>query len=577
MRSLSSVVLLTLFLAGQLVLVAASHGQVRSAPPPPPPPPPAAKKPTAPPPPPPANNTAQPAGTPATNNKPASKPAVWGNKADDAPDAAGVRRLLPIANHDTKLVFAPAPSPMVAIDNVVFDAAAGKEVGKIPAGLKDVDLKFALSPSGKYFARTSKKMYHVFIEVVDTQSGEVKHSLEYAEGDFQNVAFMQFTKHDHLLAAVPAPLSAGKLMLWRMDTGKVLKDLDTKRLDGNKIAVSDSGQYVAAVVDSRLQVFDFTKGKAVAEMQQPPKESGIVGGFIFVSSLAFSPDTSELAAIMTGQNAEHHLVVWGADGKIIERHNLGLTIRPGYYLDGPLQWAADAQGWLLHGNSFVDRQLKAVAWIYEPPVQHHYPHKLLDNEHLVATQGDFSTRNLVTVEIPRKAIAAAAASLNGGAAALLKPGDTVELRVEVGAVRFSNPGEVVAEIEKNVAQRLKDGGLTVGAGGQAVLSVKYSEGQGNELRVVEGRGPFGKDTGQRVQETVAILEARLTSGGKTIWEETAKRGNPHHIMGNVVSDAAVRDATFKGIAYMLRTLQIPYFVPADENAIRLPIRVSLEE
>jgi hypothetical protein len=551
-----------------------AQGQTR----PPPPPPTAAKKPTAPPPPPPAANSSNNAAKPATPAAApgAKQPVVWGNKADAAPDAEGVRRLLPIADHDTKLIFAPAPSPMVVVGDVVFDTAAAKEVGKIPAGLKDVDLKFALSPSGKYFARTSKQMYHVFIEIVDTQTGEVKHALEYAEGDFQNVTFMQFTKHDHLLAVVPTKSSGGKVILWRMDTGKVLKEMTTKRLDDRKIAVSDSGQYFATVVDSRLQVFDFTKGKAVAEMQLPPKDSGILS-YIFVSSLAFSPDTSELAAIMTGQNAEHHLVVWSADGKIAEQYNLGLTIRPGYYLDGPLQWAADGQGWLLHGNSFVDRQLKAVAWIYEPPVQHNYPHKLVDNDHLVATEGDFSNRTLVSIEIPRKGISAAAASLNGGAAALLKPGDTVELRVEVGAVRFSNPGEVISEIEKNVVQRLKDGGLTVGAGGKAVLNVKYSEGQGDELRVVEGGfGIGGRDTGQRVQETVAILEARLTSGGKKIWEETAKRGNPHHIMGAVVNDAAVRDATFKGISYMLRTLQIPYFVPADENAVRLPIRVSLE-
>ncbi len=573
MRLHSSVVVSFAFSLIGLFTPIASFGQVRTAPPPPPPPPPVAKKPATPPPV--AENTNE---KPATTAAP-KKPAVWGNKAeaaDAAPDAKGVRRLTPITNHDTKLIFAPAPSPMVAIDDVVFDAAAGKEVGKIPEGLKDVDLKFALSPSGKYFARTSKKMYHVFIEVVDTQTGEVKHSLEYADGDFQNVAFMQFTKHDHLFAAVPAPLSAGKLILWRMDTGKVLKEMNTKRIDDRKIALSDSGQYVAAVVDSRLQVFDFTKGKAVAEMQQPPKESGIVGGFIFVSSLAFSPDSSELAAIMTGQNAEHHLLVWGADGKIALQRNLGLTIRPGYHLDGPLQWAADGQGWLLHGDAFVDRQLGAVAWIYEPPVQHHYAHKLLGDEHLVATQGDFSTRNLVSVEIPRKAISAAAKSLSGGAAALLKPGDMVELRVEVGAVRFGNPGQVIAEIEKNVAQRLKDGGLTIGAGGKAVLSLKYSEAQGEELRVVEGRGAFGKDTGQRVQETVAIMDARLTSGGKTIWEETAKKGNPHRIEGAVVNDAAVRDATFDAIGFMLRTLQIPYFVPADENAISLPIRVSLE-
>jgi hypothetical protein len=154
----------------------------------------------------------------------------------------------------------------------------------------------------------------------------------------------------------------------------------------------------------------------------------------------------------------------------------------------------------------------------------------------------------------------------------------VELRVEVGAIRFTNTGQAIAEIEKNVGQRLKDGGLTVGGGGKVVLAVKYSEGQGEDLRVVEGGfGPFGgRDTGQKVQETVGILEARLTSGDKTIWEETQKRGNPHHIMGAVVNDAAVRDAMFKNIGFMLRTMQIPYFVPTDENAVRLPIRVSLE-
>lgn len=571
-RHVSAVRLLVAF-ALLLTLIGPALGQFRS----PPPPPPAAKKSVGSPPPPPP----PPAATAKGSSTAAKKPA-WGNKADAAPDNDGVRRLAPIDDHDTKLIFAPAPSAMVAVNNgeadgLVFDCAAGKEVGKLPPGLKDSDLKFALSPSGRYFARTSKVKYHNFIEVVDTATGEVKHSLEYAEGDFQRITAMQFTKHDHLLAAVQQKPSGGKLILWRMDTGKVLKELDTKRLDEDKFAASDTGQYIAAVIDSRLQVIDFTKGKPVAEMEMPPKSTGITSAYIFIRALAFSPDSSELAGIITGHNAEHHLVVWGADGKIADHINLGLTIRSGYSLDGPLQWAADSQGWLLHGNYFVDRQLQAVAWVYESPVQHRYSHKLLDNEHVVATQGDFTTRQLVSIEIPRQRISAAAASLTSGAAALLKPGDTVELRVDVGSVRFSNPGGAISEIEKNVAQRLKDGGLTVGAGGKAVLSVKYSEAQGEELRVVEGGpGIFGRDTGQRVQETVAILEAKLTSGGKTIWEETAKRGNPHHIEGAVVNDAAVRDATFRMIGFMLRTMQIPYFVPADETATSLPIRVSLE-
>ncbi len=557
------------------------QGQLRPPPPPPPPPVSAAKKPqSAPPPPPPAANTNKPAPS-APPPPPASvtkKPVIWGNKPDSQADAAGMRGLAPIADSDTRVIFAPAPSSMVAVGQVVLDAAAGQEVGKLPDPPKDVSTKFALSPSGKYFAQTNRRMYHVFLEVVDTQTGAVKHSLEYAEGDFQDVTFMAFTKHNHLVAVVPAKNSAGKVLLWNMQDGKLLKEVATKRLDERKIALSESGQYLATVIDSKLVVLDLTKGKPVAEMQQPPASTGI-HSFIFLNALAFSPDTSELAGLMQDKDAGYHLIVWSADGKIAEQHALGLTIKAAYNLAGPLQWTPDAQGWLLHGDAFFDRQLKAVAWVVDRHPSHHYPHYLLDDNHLLATRGNFQSRQLVSVEIPRQEIAAAAASLQSDTAALLKPGDTVQIEVEVGAIRFSDPAAVKAEMEKNIAQRLKAGGLRVGGGGRVVVAVKYSEGQGEDLRVVEGGpGIFNqRATGQTVQETVGQLTARMTSGGRPIWETAVKRGNPHHIMSQTVNDAAVRDEMFKNVNFLLRTMQLPYFVPADEKAVRLPILVSLSE
>jgi len=130
-RHFSAVRLLVAFALLQ-TLVGPALGQFRS----PPPPPPAAKKSVGSPPPPPP----PPAATAKGSSTAAKKPA-WGNKADAAPDNDGVRRLVPIDDHDTKLIFAPAPSAMVAVNNGEADGivfVADSQRARLDANLESL-------------------------------------------------------------------------------------------------------------------------------------------------------------------------------------------------------------------------------------------------------------------------------------------------------------------------------------------------------------------------------------------------------------------------------------------------------
>jgi hypothetical protein len=529
------------------------------------------------PPPPPANKPSSASASPEKSpTAEAPKKPVWG-QTEGGTDENGARMVLRLFGTESKLVYAPGPSPMLLAGEEVFDAATRTVIGTIK-GLKiDHQTKVALSPSGRYFARTNKEKYHHYIEVLDTKAGDLVHKLEFTTDDHQNVVYLTFTSHDHLLACVPAKSPGGKVCLWRMSDGKLLREMATERFDERKVAITENGAYLAAGTGSGITVYDMAKGKPVAEMSKPPAESGI-SSFIFVECLAFAPDGTELAAIMSGKDADKHLVVWGADGKVVEHHNLKKTASVSSDGNG-LQWAQDGQGWLVHGNFFFDRRLKAIVFILIPAISHHYPHKMLNNDEVLTTKGDFTDRQLVSVKLPREAIAKAAESLSSGESALLKPGDTVNLKLEVGSTKFAQGNEVLKSLSDTVTSRLEAGGLKVGTGGNVTLTVKYSEGTGKELKVIEG-GRFGfggRDTGKTVQDTIGTLEAEMVSGGKTIFQTAVTRGSPSLIQSETVNDEEVRKAMFGMISHMLSTMQIPYFVPADDLAVRLPLIADMRK
>ena len=488
-----------------------------------------------------------------------------------APAEAKLVHRLP--DRDAVITHAPAPSTFVVVGDQVLDAEKAAVVGNLKTEIKNAQMLRALSPTGRFFAHQDEAEYVTFIQVFDCRSGGRLHTLRYTEEKFRRLEYLGFTSYDHLIAV--ASLSQGSgVFVWNMQDGRLLKELRIPRASADKIAFSRDGRHLASVATSTLQVFDVVQGNPVATMATPSSELGS-SIFIFIRGLAFSPDGTELAGLMQGKEAQFRLVVWDAKGEIIDDHPLGLQIGGAYNEGHPVHWAPDAGGWLVHGNYFLDRKLGAIAWILHSPVMHHYPHRFLDPDHVLTSRGDFSARELVAVKFPRQKIHAAVESLNSGGPAVLKPGQTINLAIEVGDALYAEKAEVEKSLEEAITKRLKVADLRIGKNQPVTLHVKYSASKGDKLRVVEG-GPipyFQRDTGQRVKETVGVFEARLTAEGsdKPIWEQVVRKGNPRIIREEKVNNAKVREAMFNNIQYMIKVTEFPYFVPGDPAAPRLPL------
>jgi hypothetical protein len=515
-----------------------------------------------------ATNSGDPFAQP-TADAPAWSNQVTGNLPGNS------RRLARIDHYNDHVVFSSVTPQFALIGQEVHNLITGKVTGRIEVKLSSSIEKIALSPDGKYLARQASPDNLFEIEIHDTTSGELLHSLKYSSKPFQRIEFLEFTRYGRLIAAVWEG-SGSRLLIWDVTKPQPMRDLNMPRIDGKKIAISEDGRILAAVLDQRLEIHDLAQGKRLTVLDPPPQDKPF-NPMMFVTGLAFSRDAQELAGLFSLEG--FRFVVWRTNGELVVDQPLGLQIGGAYNLDGPIKWAPDGKGWLLHGNFYFDRQLNMLAWILEPPVQHNYPHPWLSETELIASVGDFQNRSLVAVPFPREALDQSRGALSSNEEAWLRPGDGVSLDIRVGATRFADSSSVTQALREALTKRLTAGGLTVGDGHPVKLQVHYSESQGNELHVVEGGpGPRGRPTGQRVQETIVEVKATMTRTGKAepIWKTELRRGNPHMVRSETIDDQAVRSATFKGIEYTLNSMSIPAFVPAGGDVAELPVITSLK-
>lgn len=512
----------------------------------------------------------------------ASLPLAWAQPAPKWLEAdqsqSGIAVLAKIEERDAEIVHAGGTSPFVAVGGKVLDLRTGQQIHAFDRGKKLPLQHLALSHDGAMFAREQIENNVNFVEVVDCATGQVTQSLRYTANPFKRVKTLLFTPHNNLVALVDHDTRGARALVYRAAEGRMLKDIPfPDSIDGEKVAFSDDGRLLAAVQNGAVEIHDLVTGEVVTRFDAPPVDKPF-NSLIFLRSLRFSPAGNELAAFVNVDG--FRLVIWDLKRGLVVNRALGLQIGGAYNRGPGIEWAPDGTGWLLHGKYYYDRELHAVAWILQTPVQHNYHYRWLDSTHMVATQGDFQNRELVAVRVPRETIAAAAkevaaAIAAGNAGPPLKPGDPVQLEIVVKNTRFAAPQQVADALRDTLVKRLEYGSLVAADQGAIQLSVSYAEEQGSELRVTEGRGPRGRDTGQRVQETVVVLDAKLTRDGKTIWERSLKKGNPHFIRSEVVNDEAVRKATFDMLEYVLSSMAIPYFVPSDPRGTSLPMIVAV--
>jgi hypothetical protein len=507
--------------------------------------------------------------------RPPAKPANEANPAGQSTgkDSAGpgvktYPTLIPLSR-EAPLVLAPSPAAFALVGEDVFDLSEGAKAGCVGPLPKDRHGPKALSRDGRYFAFDNEADHVMFVEIRDSRTGRKASDFHYTEEKFGRVECLRFLTHNNLLVAGVVKDKLGVFLL-KADTWQKIRELTIERVDGSHLGVSDNGRFLAVATTKSLQVYDLVQGKPIVEMAEPSSNLGHT--FLFVHGLSFSPDNSELAGLISG--GTFRLVIWDLQGAIKEDHDtIGLQIGGAYNEGDPISWNPNGKGWLLHGNHYFDRHLKAVVWTMDRVPSHNYHHCWLDEVHVIASQGDFEKRRLVSVPVPMEAIAAAGKAIASDEPALLRPGQQVSLDIQVGETRFAGRENVVSALSELFTKRFGEHGIKVASDQKTVLHVKYSEGAGEQLRVTKGFGPRAADTGQRVQETVTMLDLKLMAPGsrKPAWEKSIRRGNPHILRSATVNDAEVRNATFKMLEYLLSSDPIPFYISADPAGPRLPI------
>ena len=94
--------------------------------------------------------------------------------------------------------------------------------------------------------------------------------------------------------------------------------------------------------------------------------------------------------------------MWDIRGPIKEEFALALQIGGAYNYDRPVQYLPQNDGWLLHGDFLLDRKLRAITWILQPPpLANYYAHPLLDADRVLAVRGS-PKREVLSVKIPRR-------------------------------------------------------------------------------------------------------------------------------------------------------------------------------
>jgi|GEM_PF-3227851 len=499
-----------------------------------------------------------------------------------------------------ELLYAAAPSAYAAVGHKadgkgtcqVWDLIAKKQVGKplaaLPAaGTSPSGRVFALSRDGKHLAVSVLVGKNPGVSVWSVESGQELRKFEVnATPIFLDV--MLFAGPGQIVTSKQT--NQGKLFqVWDVTTGQAVREFKGPgAFEAESAAVSPDGKRLAVFSDKRAIVYDLASGTETAQLDCPPPPFSI----IHCRGLQFTPDGTELGGVFYN-NRETHVLSWTiADKQRVVEHlipgDVKHTAKGAFNYKGPgFEWLPDGSACLLYGHAIIDRASGRLAWIIRPADEDIYPpaRRVLDNDHVAVALGPFNgTKKISVLKLPWAQIDGSLKALAENTEAHVRPGLSVTLEVEVGQVRQGTPDQAKADLIAALTERLEADGITVAAGQQTVLSVKYSEREGVTLHEMQSQGgpggvpglpgPGGNAvaTGRTVQGTRALCDIAFKIAGRTtpFWANHIDMDPKTIIVREQASDAAARSATFRMVKGALTQQPIPYFVPKDPNLAALP-------
>ena len=311
-----------------------------------------------------------------------------------------------------------------------------------------------------------------------------------------------------------------------------------------------------------------------------------------LAGLRFSPDGTELAALID-EASDSRILVWNlADGSLAVDHVFAgqpKSMAPGAssYTGPIIEWLPDGSAWLLAGHVVVDRAGGRPVWMFrtETWFKDPGPRKMIDNDRMLACVGPDRGKRLEIIPLPWARIDSALKQMADPASkALVRPGGSVGLKVEVAQVTHGDREATRQELIRALTSRLEAEGLTVAEGQSAVFHVKYAESKGETLQEYQrqaGGSPFnpGTPTGRSVTATQGVCNlAWEVSGKKTpVWTGKVAYNPVSMSIRGEVSDAKVREASFNQMKYTLALEAVPYYIADGNPPMMLPGVTELKD
>ncbi|NQT40276.1 MAG: hypothetical protein HQ581_22475, partial [Planctomycetes bacterium] len=380
-------------------------------------------------------------------------------------------------------------SEFVAVGSTVFDLATGEKVGKIEGQAEFEPTHRALSADGLLFAVAYLKKTRAvsgavstesLVDIIDCEEGELLKTLELSSKSASGrpvplrMSFMRFLGSDRLLCAGRQGV-APAVTIWDIETGELDEGFQSEEFDRHTVAISPDGKHLATVISTQVMVYDMGQGKEVGPMPMPEGRSR--APFLNCRGAAYSPDGKELAVLIPVKDS-HRIICWGGQGKDLEVvfDQTFETPLPG---DGSeeaqIQWTPEASGWLVCGRHVVDRETKRVVWMRTGGSTIGGTPRFIAPM-AVCVGGETSEGPcLAPAEVPMEGIFAAIEVMESDGEVVLRPGDSVSLKVEVvGEVKRAG-SEAKVHVTQRLTELLAANEIEVAEGQPLLLEARYWE------------------------------------------------------------------------------------------------------
>ncbi len=530
-----------------------------------------------------AGTSADTAPRPTTNSPDAPKVAAgeWGKEGSVIP-----------FNGSGGITVGPPGCPVIVSGRQVWDKQKQTITGELD-GTYEGRGQTALSPDGRFFAAASKSpnQEETDIMVWDTTSGQLKFTAKGIAERYSDLILLSRTR------LFVGGRSTDDLLVWDCETGDPQKSIivaDSK-FDHGSAAISQDGQYLAAVAKDRLTVLDSDTGRQVAVMGSPAamprddsgqtiviKDNKVVADsrafgneavfvYAWLQSLEFSPDTQELAGVST--HPRPRVMCWNQRGKLVFDQPIYTSRRA--FWDNTLQWFPDRSAWLIE-NEIFERESGRIVLSVRGSFGSDTRLYVYDDKHLL---GAFphSPDQLEVMEIPWDAIRKSLAHLKEGGGAWIGPGGSVRIELNIGEAR-GNSQTTAQVIQASLTARLARDGIQVSPAAETVFRMKFAESAGDQLPIFERQSPFdfrGRDTGRTMTEATGSLMVELHVPGQDgpIWRDSlgAMSSRSFH---EEITDETVRNSMLETLGRQVADLNFPYFIPKSPELLALPVVID---